>query len=106
MGGSQLFVGIFAIVSVALSALAVWRVATASDVSYKPFWIVGSLFGFVGFATTLSSPGDLYLQFGIQIPVLMIWKTGSGDILLKTLFPFVALVALVRFHPPRSRPDE
>ena len=106
MSGSQLFVGIFAIVSVAVSALAIWRVATASGVRYKPLWIVGSLFGFVGFATNLSSPGDLYLQFGIQIPVLLIWGTGNGDILLKTLFPVVASVALVRFHSSSNRTDE
>ncbi|TMJ18670.1 MAG: hypothetical protein E6G92_02180 [Alphaproteobacteria bacterium] len=106
MSGFQLFAGIFAIVSIAASALAVWRVATAPGAKYKPLWIVGSLFGFVGFATTLNAPGDLYLQFGIQIPVLLIWRIGGGGILLKTLFPLVAIVALVRFHPPTGRSGE
>ena len=106
MSGSQLFTALFAIVSVAVSALAIWRVARAPGATYKPLWILGSLFGFVGPATTLSTPGDLYLQMGIQIPVVLIWTTGSGDTILKTLFPIVAAVALVRFHQSGDSPEE
>jgi len=106
MGGSQVFVVIFAVASAAVSVLAVWRVANASGVRYKPLWIAGSLFGFVGFATSFKPPGDLYLQFGIQIPVLMIWRIGGGTVVLKALFPVVAAVALQRHHSFGSRPDE
>ncbi len=102
MSGSQVVVGVFAVVSLAVSVLAIWRVANASGVKYKALWILGSLCGFVGVATRFDVADDLYLQFGIQIPVLM-WMTGSGGSVLKALFPFVAAVALVKFHPSRSR---
>jgi low temperature requirement protein LtrA len=107
MSASQVFVGIYAIVAVAISVLAIWRVATATTAKYKPLWIVGSLFGFAGFATSLGSPGDLHLQLGVQIPVLIItWTSGGGDIVLKALFPVVAAVALVKFHSPNRHPRE
>jgi hypothetical protein len=98
MGGSQVFVGVFAIVSVALSVAAIWRVAKTPGVSYKALWMVGSLFGFVGAATSWSAPGDLYLEFGIQIPVIMILTFPDGGTILKTMFPFVAVAALVKCH--------
>lgn len=106
MSGSQLFVVAFGVLSAVVSALAAWRVATASGVKYKPLWIVGCLFGFVGFATSLNSPSDLNLQLGIQIPVVLIWKSGNGDILLRTLFPLLAPIVLVRLRSTTSRPDE
>jgi hypothetical protein len=96
VGGTQIFVIAFALASAVVSLLAVWRVAKAEGLTYKWLWIAGSLFGFTGFATTFDPPGDLYLQFGIQIPVLMIWRVGGGTVVLKALFPFVALIALVR----------
>lgn len=102
----QVIVSIFAIVSVSVSVLAIWFIAKASGVKYKALWILGSLFGFIGFAINWSSPGDLYLQFGLQIPVVMVLKLGGGDIILKTLFPFVAVVALVKFHSAESHPNE
>jgi hypothetical protein len=105
MSGSLLFTAGFAIVSVVVSASAIWRVARASGVTYKPLWMFGCLFGFVGFATTWSPAGDLYIQVGIQIPVVLIWTTGGGTI-LKTLFPVVAAVALVRFHQSGNPPEE
>lgn len=102
MSGSQVFVGVFAVVSVVVSALAIWRIATATEATYKPLWIAGSLFGFLGFATSMSTPGDLYLQLGIQIPVLTILTSVGGNIALKALFPIVAAVALVKFHRTNS----
>lgn len=106
MGGVQVFVVIFAIVSLAVSVLAVWRVAIAPEARYKPLWIVGSLFGFFGFATSFNPPGDLYLEYGIQIPVLMTWMTGGGDVVVKAMFPVVAAIALMTFHSPGGRPNE
>ena len=105
MSGSQIFVVVFAMVSLAVSILAIWRVARASGVRYKPLWIVGSLFGFVGVATRFDTTDDLYLQFGIQIPVLM-WMTFSDGSILKALFPLVAAIALVKFRPSRMREAE
>jgi hypothetical protein len=104
MSGSQVFVGLFAVVSAALSVVAIWRVAT-SRVGYKPLWIVGSAFGFVGVATDFGHSSDLYLQFGLQIPVVMIfWVLPSGGPILKAMFPVVAVAALVKCHSSRSAP--
>ena len=94
MSGSQLFVAIFAILSIAISILAVWRVARAPGVQFKFLWIIGSLLGFVGFATDFGSAGDLYLSFGIQIPVLSLRVIGDGNIVVQVLFPVVAAIAL------------
>ena len=105
MGGSQIFVGVMAIASVAVSVLAIWRVTKAYGVRYKPLWILGCLFGFAGFATNLSTPGDLYFSVGFQIPVFMLSKIGSGDFILKAMFPAVAAVALAKFRSPPSRPS-
>ena len=104
MGGSQVFVGIFAIVSAALSVAAIWCVAR-SGMSYKPLWIAGSVFGFVGLATDFGHPGDLYLQFGLQIPVVLIfWVLPGGGPIVKATFPFIAVAALARCHSSRH-PD-
>jgi len=102
VSGSQVVAGVFAVVSLAVSVLAIWRVANASGVKYRALWILGSLCGFAGVATRLDAADDLYLQFGMQIPVLM-WMTGSGGSVLKASFPFLAAVALVKFHPSGSR---
>ena len=106
MGATQVFVVIFATASAAVSIVAIWRVASASASRYKLLWIAGSLFGFAGFATTFNPPGDLYLHFGIQVPVLMIWRFSGGTVVLKALFPVVAVVALVRLHSVGSRPHQ
>jgi len=76
----------FAIVSVALSVLAIWRIAKSS-LSYKPLWIIGSAFGFVGVAADFGHSSDLYLQFGIQIPVIRIfWLLPGGGPIVKAMF--------------------
>jgi|SRR5215217_6835591 len=106
MSGTQGFTGFFAIVSLAVSAAAIWRVARAPAFRYKPLWIAGSLFGFVGFATDLSVPGDLYFQIGVQVPVIIIWWIASGHIVLKALFPIVAVAALVQVHAAEHPPAE
>jgi hypothetical protein len=105
MSGSQLFVAVFAILSLAISIWAVWRVARAPELRFKPLWIVGSLLGFVGFATDFGSAGDLYLTFGIQIPVLRFWIIGGGHAVVHALFPVVAVIALVTV-PARRQPTD
>jgi hypothetical protein len=104
MGGSQVFVGVFAIVSVAFSAAAIWRVAMGR-IGHKPLWIIGSAFGFVGVATDFGHSGDLYLQFGLQIPVVrMFWVLPAGGPVLKAMFPFIAVAALVKCHSSQTAP--
>ena len=105
MSGAQIVVGMFAIVSVTLSVLAICRVAT-SRLSYKLLWIIGSAFGFVGVAADFGHPGDLYVQFGIQIPVIMIfWLFPGGGPTVKAMFPFIAVAALAKYHSSRSGPS-
>jgi hypothetical protein len=97
MSALQLFVGAFGLAAVAVSLLAVWRVARTPGLRFKAVWIVGCLFGFVGFAVNWSAPGDLYLEFGVQIPVvLLLWPPGGGPVVVRAMFPLVAVVALAR----------
>ena len=98
MSGSQIFVLIFAILSVAVSAVAVWLAVKAPDLRFKPLWIIGSLFGFVGFATNFGSAGDLYLQVGVQIPVISVRWSGRGDTSVFALFPALAAATLAKLH--------
>ena len=93
----QLLVGLFGLACVIVSLLAVWRVAKTPDMRLKPLWIVGCLFGFVGFAVDGSAPNELILQFGVQIPVVMVSRVGlEGPWAVKALFPLIALAALAR----------
>ena len=102
MNAYQLFVGAFAAMAAAVGILAIWRVATSDHMSYKPLWIAGCLFGFIGFAVNWTSPGDLYLQFGVQLPMVMIHSVaGTGDVVVKALFPLAAIAALEKSRTPR-----
>ncbi len=96
MSVTQIFVALFAIVSIGVTVAAIWRVAKTPGLGYKPLWIIGSLFGFVGVATSWSAPGDLYLQFGIQIPVILISAFPGGGTILTAMFPLVAVAVLIR----------
>lgn len=92
------FVIAFGIGSMLVSALGAWRAGSAPDVKYRLLWVAGSLFGFFGFATSFGIPSDLYLHFGIQIPVISVLWTSPDVGIVKVLFPIVALVALLRFR--------
>ena len=99
----QLFVGLFGLACLVVSLLAAWRVAKAPDMRLKPLWIVGSLFGFVGFAVNGSAPNELIIQFGIQVPVVMATRLGAdGPWLVKAPFPLIAVAALAVVRRPRS----
>jgi hypothetical protein len=91
----QLFVGLFGLACVAVSLLAVWRVARAPNMRLKLLWIAGSLFGFVGLAVDGSAPNALIVQFGLQVPVVMVSRVGlEGPWAVKALFPLIALAAI------------
>ena len=99
----QLFVGLFGLGCLVVSLLAMWRVAKAPAMRFKPAWILGSLIGFLGFAVNGSAPNDLILQVGIQVPVVMVSRVGpDGPWLVKALFPLIAVAALVRARQHRS----
>ena len=87
-----------------VSLAAVWHVSRIPGLKGKPFWIAGSLFGFGGVATSLSFPGDLYISFGLQIPVVTLFTKASAETIIKAMFPFVAVVALVKGHLPKITP--
>ena len=92
---SVIFVGCFGIAALLVSLWAVWRVAASPFMRYKLLWIVGSLIGFVGFSINWTSPGDLYMLFGVQfLPVFATRLPGSGELIVKTAFPVIAIVAL------------
>jgi hypothetical protein len=107
MNGYQIFVSLFGLISLSISIVAIWCVAK-SDMGYKPAWIIGCLFGFVGFGLNWSKPDDLILLLGVQIPPVMastIFPTGIW--IVKTQFPVIAVVALGKsqFHD-RERSDD
>ncbi|MES3056032.1 hypothetical protein O6V14_10365 [Sphingomonas faeni] len=104
MSGSQIFVVVFAAVSIGVSLVARWHVSKISGLKGKPFWIAGSLVGFGGFTTSLSLPGDLYISFGLQIPVVMLLTKASAGTVIKAMFPFIAVVALAKCHWPKITP--
>jgi len=99
MSGLRVFVGVFGLIALAVSLWAVWRTVKSPHMRYKPLWIVGSLLGFVGFSINWSSPGDLFMLVGIQIPAVIAFKVlGTGYWLVKTAFPLIAIVALVKSY--------
>ena len=100
---SQIFVVGFAILSGLVCISAIWKVATTPDMHHKLWCIVGSSFGFAGFATDLGQPSDIFMHFGFALPVVMVtWVEPGGHVVLKTLFPVIAVVALVKASRTRN----
>ena len=94
MTGYQLLVSLFGLICLALSIWAIWCVAK-SKVRHKAAWIIGSLFGFVGFGLNWTRPNDLILLLGVQIPPVMVFEVlATHVVIVKVQFPIVALVAL------------
>ena len=103
MNGYQVTILLFALLCIAISIWAVVAVCRDPDLRYKPLWIVGSLFGFMGLGINWTNPADLVLQFGVQIPVVMVYSpVGSGQWLVRAMFPVVAVAALLHLAD-RSR---
>jgi hypothetical protein len=93
----QIIVVAFGFFVLAISISAVVVIARSPHFRLKPFWIIGSLFGFLGLGINWTNPDDLTLLFGVSIPVINLFKVlPSGPVVLKTFFPFVAMVALIR----------
>ena len=103
MNGNQLFVALFGAISVVLSLCAVYFVARAR-MPWKPLWILGSLVGFVGVGLNWSSPDQLYLLFGVQVPVISIVQLlSTGEVVVKATFPVIGGLALaIAATQPRS----
>lgn len=93
----QIIVVIFGLIVSAISIFSVIVIVRSPYFTRKPLWIIGSLFGFLGLGISWTSPDDLILLFGISIPVINVFKVlPSGPVIVKTFFPFVAIVALIR----------
>jgi hypothetical protein len=88
-----------------VSALAIYRVWRSPWFEKKVLWTVGCLLGFVGFAVDPRAEGDLLLQFGVQIPVVILkWSSVKG-LTLKALFPVIAAVALAEGSSGLTQPE-
>lgn len=98
MSLTTVFVAAFAAVCLFVSGYAVVRLWKADDFPNKPLWILGCLFGFIGFSLDPTKDGNLLLNFGVQIPVVYgLWTSGKG-LALKALFPVIAIVALTKLR--------
>ena len=96
MNDDQALVSIFGLLCLTISGWAVWRVARSS-IRYKAAWIIGSLFGFVGIGLNWNQSDHLIFLFGVGIPPVQIFKVMPfGPIIVKTMFPIVAPIALAR----------
>ena len=103
MTANFILVLIFGVFVALVSVAAVIVVVRSPIFRRKPLWIIGSLIGFIGLGATSDPSSHIYLLFGVTLPVVLISKvTFGGAWIVKTGFPFVAMVALgKRFPIPR-----
>ncbi|WP_189677919.1 hypothetical protein [Sphingomonas glacialis] len=95
MNGSQIFVAIIGFIAASISTWSVIVVVRVPIFRHKPLWVIGCLFGFIGFGINWTTPDDLILLFGITIPVVTIYKVvATGQVIVKTGFPIVSVIAL------------
>jgi hypothetical protein len=103
VNGYQLTVLLFALL---VSAICLWAtivIIRSPRLRFKPLWIIGSLFGFVGLGIDWTAPDDIVFLFGISIPVVTMFKlAATGHVIVKTGFPVVAAVALAEARRPRA----
>jgi hypothetical protein len=79
MNGYQIIVGLFAAIAIVISAGAIFVVIRSPAFTLKPLWVIGCLFGFIGLAINWTTPNDVVMQFGVSIPVLMIFQVLATD---------------------------
>lgn len=96
-----IFVGFtLACVVTCLGALiAIWK---SKELTWKPLWAIGALVGFVGLGIDWNSADDLWIQVGLQIPVYSFMVFSDGNAAVKSLFPVIALVAIIRVRGLRN----
>lgn len=94
MTGYQFVVAVLGLISLAVSVWAIWCVAK-SGIRYKPAWIIASLVGVVGLGVNWSSPDDLLLRFGLQVPpVMIVQMLATKFVFVKVMFPIGAVLAI------------
>lgn len=80
-------------------------IARSKYLKYKPVWIILSLCGLVGLGIYWSRPDDIFLQFGMQIPFIQVlYFIQARELAAKVMFPFVAIVALIREQTLAGQP--
>ena len=93
---------LFLLAAAITMVVAIVTIIRSRHLRYKPLWLIGSLFGFVGLGIDWTIADDLYLQMGIQIPILNLqYFPPVEGMVLKTLFPVIALVAIVKERSER-----
>ena len=104
MNGSQIFVLLFALLVIAMSIGSIVIVVRSAEFSLKPLWIIGCLLGFVGVGVNWTTPDDIVILFGVTIPAVFVFQViATGQVIVKTGFPFVAAYVLARAGPFRKR---
>ncbi|WP_426265486.1 hypothetical protein [Sphingomonas sp. PWP1-2] len=94
MNVSQILVVLFAVIAASFSIWSVTVVIRYPIFKLKPLWVIGCLFGFIGLGINWTTPDNLFLIFGITIPVVTVFKVATGQVIVKTGFPIVSAVAL------------
>ncbi len=106
MNGYQAFIVLFATMIAVISVWSIIVVARSDCFRFKALWCLGCLVGFVGFGINWTRPNDIILLFGFTVPVFMVFKIiATGQVVVKTGFPVVSVVALVKSAGIRSRPS-
>lgn len=97
----QIIVVLFGVASVVVCGWAIIAICRSSVLRRKPLWIFGSLFGFAGLGINWTQPDDVFLEFGIQIPVWQVlYLTQTHEVVAKIMFPVIALIALFESKAP------
>lgn len=107
MTGLQFYTFLFSAVGLCITLWASWSVVQSPHLKWKPLWIAGSFFSFLGFSINWSSPTALQLWTGVHFPVFRIFTIdGSTDWFVNVGVPIIAIVALVKTNPRKSGEDD
>ena len=106
MNAFQIIVLLFGLVSVGIAGWAIVAIYRSTVLKWKWLWIVGSLVGFVGLGINWTKPDDIFLEFGIQIPVWqVVYFAQSHEVTVKIMFPIIAVIALFESQPQALPPQ-
>lgn len=106
MNGLQIIMLLFSLIAVGVDVYAIVAIVRSPALKYKPLWIIGSLFGFLGLGINWTNPNDIVFEFGIQIPVFQVmFFMQTRELAVKTMFPIIALVALARSSAATEQPQ-
>ena len=97
MNAYQMIVLAFALLVSAIIFWAIWAITRSPSLRFKPLWIAGSLFGVpIGLGMNWTTPNDIVLLFGVSVPAVMVFTVvATGQIIIKTGFPIIAIAALI-----------